>query len=79
MDEQIRQAALEYHRLPKPGKISIAPTKALTNQQDLSMAYSPGVAAACDAIVEDPAEAVHACVVDLECHFCFSLFIGLRS
>ena len=57
MDEQIRQAALEYHRLPKPGKISIAPTKALTNQQDLSMAYSPGVAAACDAIVEDPAEA----------------------
>ncbi len=57
MDEQIRQAALEYHRLPKPGKISIAPTKALTNQQDLSLAYSPGVAAACDAIVEDPAEA----------------------
>jgi malic enzyme len=42
MDEQIRQAALEYHRLPKPGKISIAPTKALTNQQDLSLAYSPG-------------------------------------
>ncbi|WP_347248073.1 NADP-dependent malic enzyme [Zoogloea sp.] len=57
MDEQIRQAALEYHRLPKPGKISIAPTKALTNQQDLSLAYSPGVAAACDAIVEDPGEA----------------------
>jgi malate dehydrogenase (oxaloacetate-decarboxylating)(NADP+) len=57
MDEQIRQAALEYHRLPKPGKISIAPTKALTNQQDLSLAYSPGVAAACDAIVEDPAQA----------------------
>ena len=38
MDEQIRQAALEYHRLPKPGKISIAPTKALTNQQELSRA-----------------------------------------
>ena len=57
MDERIRLAALEYHRLPKPGKISIAPTKALTNQQDLSLAYSPGVAAACDAIVEDPAEA----------------------
>ena len=57
MDEQIRQAALEYHRLPKPGKISVGPTKALTNQQDLSLAYSPGVAAACDAIVEDPAEA----------------------
>ena len=43
MDERIRLAALEYHRLPKPGKISIAPTKALTNQQDLSLAYSPGV------------------------------------
>ena len=59
MDEQIRLAALEYHRYPKPGKISIAPTKALTNQQDLSLAYSPGVAAACDAIVEDPAEAAN--------------------
>ncbi len=59
MDERIRLAALEYHRLPKPGKISIAPTKALTNQQDLSLAYSPGVAAACDAIVEDPAEAAN--------------------
>ena len=59
MDEQIRLAALEYHRYPKPGKISIAPTKALTNQQDLSLAYSPGVAAACDAIVEDPSEAAH--------------------
>ena len=57
MDERIRQAALEYHRLPKPGKISVTPTKALTNQQDLSLAYSPGVAAACDAIVENPAEA----------------------
>ena len=59
MDERIRQAALEYHRYPRPGKISIAPTKALTNQQDLSLAYSPGVAAACDAIVEDPAEAAN--------------------
>ena len=57
MDERIRAAALDYHRLPRPGKIAIAPTKALTNQQDLSLAYSPGVAAACDAIVEDPAEA----------------------
>ncbi|MCB1912278.1 MAG: NADP-dependent malic enzyme [Zoogloeaceae bacterium] len=57
MDERIRAAALEYHRHPRPGKIAIAPTKALTNQQDLSLAYSPGVAAACDAIVEDPAEA----------------------
>ncbi len=59
MDERIRQAALEYHRLPRPGKISVTPTKALTNQQDLSLAYSPGVAAACDAIVEDPAEAAN--------------------
>lgn len=57
MDERLRTAALEYHRLPRPGKIAIAPTKALTNQQDLSLAYSPGVAAACDAIVENPAEA----------------------
>ncbi|MCB1906976.1 MAG: NADP-dependent malic enzyme [Rhodocyclaceae bacterium] len=57
MDDRIRDAALEYHRHPRPGKIAISPTKALTNQQDLSLAYSPGVAAACDAIVEDPAQA----------------------
>ena len=57
MDEQLRIAALEYHRLPRPGKISIAPTKALVNQHDLSLAYSPGVAAACDAIAADPKEA----------------------
>jgi len=58
MDERIRAAALEYHRLPRPGKISVTPTKALTNQTDLSLAYSPGVAAACDEIVRDPATAV---------------------
>jgi malate dehydrogenase (oxaloacetate-decarboxylating)(NADP+) len=57
MDERIRAAALEYHRVPRPGKISIAPTKALNNQSDLSLAYSPGVAAACDEIVADPASA----------------------
>jgi len=57
MDELIRAAALDYHRTPRPGKISVTPTKVLTNQRDLSLAYSPGVAAACDAIVEDPAEA----------------------
>ncbi|BAL22979.1 NADP-dependent malic enzyme [Azoarcus sp. KH32C] len=57
MDEHIRAAALEYHRNPRPGKISVTPTKVLSNQRDLSLAYSPGVAAACDAIVEDPAEA----------------------
>ena len=47
MDEHIRAAALDYHRKPGPGKISVVPTKALTNQQDLSLAYSPGVAYAC--------------------------------
>ena len=57
MDERIRAAALEYHRSPKPGKISVTPTKALNNQGDLSLAYSPGVAAACDEIVRDPATA----------------------
>ncbi|MDP2133026.1 MAG: phosphate acyltransferase, partial [Sulfuritalea sp.] len=57
MDERIRAAALEYHRSPKPGKIAVTPTKALTNQGDLSLAYSPGVAAACDEIVRDPATA----------------------
>ena len=57
MDEQLRKAALDYHRLPTPGKISIAPTKGLINQRDLALAYTPGVAAACEAIVADPAEA----------------------
>jgi len=57
MDEQLRIAALEYHRLPTPGKISVTPTKGLINQRDLALAYSPGVAAACDAIVADPNEA----------------------
>src|SRR3990172_9227325 len=57
MDEMIRSAALEYHRNPKPGKISIAPTKGLINQRDLSLAYTPGVAAVCEEIVRDPGEA----------------------
>ena len=57
MDDQLRLAALEYHRLPTPGKISVTPTKGLINQRDLALAYSPGVAAACDAIVADPKEA----------------------
>ena len=57
MDELIRSAALDYHRYPRPGKISVTPTKVLSNQFELSLAYSPGVAAACDAIVEDPAQA----------------------
>jgi len=54
--QQLRNAALHYHRHPKPGKIAVLPTKQLTNQYDLSMAYSPGVAAACEEIVADPAE-----------------------
>ena len=54
--KQLRDAALYYHRLPRPGKISIQPTKQLTNQYDLSMAYSPGVATACEEIVANPAE-----------------------
>jgi malate dehydrogenase (oxaloacetate-decarboxylating)(NADP+) len=55
--QQLRQAALEYHEFPTPGKISVTPTKQLTNQRDLSLAYSPGVAAACEEIVVDPANA----------------------
>ncbi|HEY2187331.1 MAG TPA: NADP-dependent malic enzyme, partial [Caldimonas sp.] len=54
----LRDAALEYHRAPTPGKISIAPTKPLFNQRDLSLAYSPGVAAACEAIRADPDSAL---------------------
>jgi malate dehydrogenase (oxaloacetate-decarboxylating)(NADP+) len=50
----LREAALEYHRAPTPGKISITPTKPLFNQRDLSLAYSPGVAYACLAIEENP-------------------------
>jgi malate dehydrogenase (oxaloacetate-decarboxylating)(NADP+) len=54
---QLREAALYYHREPKPGKIAVTPIKQLTNQYDLSMAYSPGVAFACEEIVADPREA----------------------
>ena len=56
-DQDIRAASLEYHRQWPPGKISVQPTKQLTNQRDLGLAYTPGVAAACDEIVRDPAEA----------------------
>ena len=59
MDEKLRQDSLDYHRSPKPGKIAIAATKALTNQNELAMAYSPGVAAASEAIAADPAEAAN--------------------
>ncbi|WP_255987682.1 NADP-dependent malic enzyme [Chitinolyticbacter albus] len=57
MDEELKKKALEYHRLPRPGKIQVVPTKGLSSQRDLALAYSPGVAAACMAIVEDPNEA----------------------
>ena len=54
---QLRQAALEYHEFPTPGKVAIAATKQLVNQRDLALAYSPGVAFACEEIVADPANA----------------------
>ncbi len=50
-----KRSALDYHRYPRPGKISIAPTKPSDTQIDLSLAYSPGVAEACLEIVRDPA------------------------
>jgi malate dehydrogenase (oxaloacetate-decarboxylating)(NADP+) len=57
MSENLREAALEYHRQPTHGKISVVPTKAMVTQRDLSLAYSPGVAEACNEIVRDPREA----------------------
>src|SRR6266404_3817185 len=57
MADDIRQAALDYHRLPRPGKLAIIATKPLANQHDLALAYTPGVAAACQAIVADPGAA----------------------
>jgi malate dehydrogenase (oxaloacetate-decarboxylating)(NADP+) len=58
VDEQLRRNALDYHRRNPPGKVSVTPTKQLTNQRDLALAYSPGVAAACDEIKRDPSTAV---------------------
>ena len=57
ISDDLRASALVYHRTPKPGKLEIQPTKPLGNQRDLALAYSPGVAAACEAIVADPAQA----------------------
>jgi len=51
---ELRKAALEYHEFPKPGKIAVTATKQMVNQRDLALAYSPGVAAACEEIVADP-------------------------
>jgi len=59
VDEQLKQNALDYHRRSPPGKISVAPTKQLTNQRDLALAYTPGVAAVCEEIRRDPSQAVH--------------------
>ncbi len=53
-ESALRDSALDYHRLPAPGKISVSPTKPLTNQRDLSLAYSPGVAYPCLEIEADP-------------------------
>ena len=57
ISDDLRAGALVYHRLPRPGKLEIQPTKPLGNQRDLALAYSPGVAAACEAIAADPAQA----------------------
>ncbi len=57
LKESRRQAALDYHEFPTPGKLSVTATKQLLNQSDLALAYSPGVAAACEAIVSDPLNA----------------------
>ena len=57
MDDPLRKAALDYHQLPTPGKIAITPTKGLVNQRDLALAYTPGVAFACQEIAANPAAA----------------------
>jgi malate dehydrogenase (oxaloacetate-decarboxylating)(NADP+) len=57
MQEEFKQAALHYHQWQRPGKLAVVATKPLANQRDLALAYSPGVAHACDAIVEEPASA----------------------
>ena len=57
LSDDLKTQALAYHRLPRPGKIAIAATKPLGSQHDLALAYSPGVAAACEAIAADPREA----------------------
>ena len=57
MDDDFRRAALDYHRFPRPGKLAIEPTKRMASQRDLALAYSPGVAAACEEIAADPDKA----------------------
>ena len=57
MSEQLRQAALDFHEFPIPGKIAVTPTKSLETQHDLALAYSPGVAEPCLEIEKDPSAA----------------------
>ena len=57
MSDSLKEEALRYHSFPTAGKVSVTPTKALDNQRDLSLAYSPGVAYACQAIEADPLQA----------------------
>ena len=59
MADELRDAALDYHRYPKPGKLEISATKNMLNQRDLALAYSPGVAVACEAIAENENEAAN--------------------
>jgi malate dehydrogenase (oxaloacetate-decarboxylating)(NADP+) len=54
MDDDFRRAALDYHRFPRPGKLTVEPTKRMASQRDLALAYSPGVAAACEEIAKNP-------------------------
>src|SRR5260370_20526693 len=56
-EDKLREAALDYLEFPTPGKIAIAPTKQMINQRDLALAYSPGVAFACEEIVANPLNA----------------------
>ena len=57
MDDQLREAGLQYHRQAPAGKITVTPSKPMITQRDLALAYTPGVAAVCEAIVENPPEA----------------------
>src|SRR6056300_1605485 len=57
MTDEFRKRALDYHQHPTPGKLQIQPTKRMVNQLDLALAYSPGVAVACEAIIDNPSDA----------------------
>ena len=59
MHDDLKQNALDYHRFPSPGKLEVTATKPLATQRDLALAYTPGVAAVCEAIAENPADVRH--------------------